>query len=418
MIRASALYLVIVIALVIGILCSSLIVVAYFYRAEYQRKFRYDLLQNNLDSGINILLAAPDSLYTRQTTFSLFNKDADSITIQKSVWGIYNICAVESFIQKDTLFETFLTANSVDSAKWAIIYLADEDRPVSVSGKTTIKGNVFIPKAGIQSAYIDNKAYEGDKRIIIGEKHTSEKQLPGLDSVRIKLLDKNFALKGDSLTNKDSVSRSFLKNTKVFDFKGEEQTLEQIKLKGNIILHSDTTVTIDSTAALNHVLIFAKAIIVKEGFNGNCQLFATDSISVGKNCHFAYPSCLGIIRLNASKIVSQAKISLGENTAFNGLLFTYEKNPSDLKPMISLSKKDTIKGQIYSQDALALKDQVVIYGSVFTKRFVYRNSFTLYENYLINTTFNAKDLSPYYLASPVTPVASKKKKILQWLETN
>jgi hypothetical protein len=86
--------------------------------------------------------------------------------------------------------------------------------------------------------------------------------------------------------------------------------------------------------------------------------------------------------------------------------------------MISLNKKDTIRGQVYSQDAMALKDQVVIEGSVFTNRFVYQNSFTLYENYLINTTFNSKDLSPYYLASPLTPVASKKKKILQWLEEN
>ena len=418
MIRASALYLVIVIALVIGVICSSLIVVAYFYRAEYQRKFRYDQLQNNLNSGINILLASPDSSYVRQTTFSLFNKGADSVTIQKSAWGIYDICTVKAFILSDTLFKTFLTANPVDSAKWAVIYLADEDRPVSVSGNTSIRGNVFIPKAGIQSAYIDNKAYAGDKRIVIGEKHTSQKQLPALDTVCIRLLEKNFALKGDSLTFNDSLSWPFYKSTKIFDFKSTEQTLEHIKLKGNIILRSDTTVIIDSTAALSNVLVFAKTIIVKGGFKGNCQLFATDSISVGKNCHFAYPSCAGIIRLKAPKIILQTKISLGENTNFNGLLFTYEKSPNGPKPMISLSKKDTVKGQIYSQDALALKDQVVIDGSVFTKRFVYRNSFTLYDNYLINTTFNTKDLSRYYLASPVTPVASKNKKILQWLEAN
>jgi len=418
MIRASALYLVIVIALVIGVLCSSLIVVAYFYRSEYHRKFRYDQLQNNLNSGINILLASPDSTYARQVTFSLFGKGADSITIQKSAWGIYNVCKVQSFIQTDTLFKTFLTANLVDSTKWAVMYLADEDRPVSVSGKTAIKGNVFIPKAGIQSAYIDNKAYEGDKRIVIGKKHTSEKKLPALDSSLLNLLDKNFALKGANMANKDFVCWSFLKNTKCFDFKNEERTLEHIKLEGNIIVHSDTTLIIDNTATLNNVLVFAKTIIVKEGFNGKCQLFATDSISVGKNCHFSYPSCLGIIRSKAPRIVSQARISLGENSAFNGLLFTYEKTPNDLKPMISLNKKDTIRGQIYSQDVLALKDQVVIDGSVFTKRFIYRNSFTLYENYLINITFNTNELSPYYLASPITPVASKKKRILQWLEAN
>jgi hypothetical protein len=418
MIRASALYLVIVIALVIGVLCSSLIVVAYFYRSEYQRKFRYDRLENNLNSGINILLASPDSAYARQTTFSLFNRSDDSVSIQKSVWGAYNIFTVKSFIQNDTLFRTFLTANAVDSAKWSAIYIADDDRPISVSGKTSITGNVFIPKAGIQTAYIDGKAYTGDKRIVIGEKRTSEKKLPVLDTDRLKLLDKDFSTKGTTLGNKDSLTWSFLKEIKIIDFKNEEQTLKHLDLKGNILLHSDTTLIIDSTVLLNNVLVFARSIIVKDGFHGSCQLFATDSISIGKDCHFSYPSCLGIIRSNAPKIISQAKISIGENTTFSGLIFTSEKKPGSLKPMISINKKDTIRGQIYSQDALALKDKAVIYGSVFTNRFVYQNSFTLYENYLINTTFNSKNISPYYLASPVTPVASKKKKILKWLEGN
>lgn len=409
---------VIVIALVIGILCSSLIVVAYFYKSGYQKKFRYDQLQNNLNSGINILLASPDSAYNPQTTFSLFNRDADSVSIQKSIWGIYDLCTVKAFIQKDTLFKTFLIANAVDSARWATIYLADEDRPVSVSGKTAITGNVFIPKAGIQSAYIDNKAYSGDKRIVIGIKHTSENKLPALDTLRLKLLDKNFSADGGPLTDKDTINQSFLKSARVFDFKNMVQTLDHIRLNGNILLHSDTTLIIDGTASLSNVLVFARSIIVKDGFRGNPQLFATDSISIGKNCHFTYPSCLGVIRLRTPKIISQTKITLGENTTFSGLIFTYESNPGAMKPMIRLNKNDTIRGQIYSQDALAFKDQVVVDGSVFTKRFLYQNSFTLYENYLINATFNSKALSPYYLASPITPVASKTKEILQWLEGN
>jgi len=99
MIRASALYMVIVIALVIAVLCSSLIVVAYFYRSEYQRKFRYDQLENNLKSGINVLLASSDTAYSKQTTLSLFNGNADSVTLQKMDWGIYNIGMVKAFTQ-------------------------------------------------------------------------------------------------------------------------------------------------------------------------------------------------------------------------------------------------------------------------------------------------------------------------------
>src|SRR5437588_11830421 len=83
MIKSSSLYIVIVIALVIAVLCSSLIATAYYYRAEYQKKFRYDQLQNNLGSGINILLTTSDSTYRREKIFSLFNKGDDSVSLQK-----------------------------------------------------------------------------------------------------------------------------------------------------------------------------------------------------------------------------------------------------------------------------------------------------------------------------------------------
>src|SRR5580700_5913195 len=104
MVKASALYIVIIISLVIAVLCSSLIVTAYYYRAEYQKKFRYDQLQNNLGSGINILLTTQDTSYAKGKTFSLFNQDNDSVSLQKTPWGIYDIGVARAFIQKDTLY--------------------------------------------------------------------------------------------------------------------------------------------------------------------------------------------------------------------------------------------------------------------------------------------------------------------------
>lgn len=418
MVRASALYLVIVIALVIALICSSLVAVAYFYRAEYQKKFRYDQLNNNVQSGINLLLASPDSAYLQPTPIGLFGSNADSIVVQSKTWGIFEVGTVKAFRQKDTIYKVFSIAQPIDSGKWAALYIADNDRPLSVSGKTRIEGNAFLPKAGIQTAYVDNKAYEGDKRLVVGKKLTSEKKLPVLDDTRLSRLERNFHVKGHKSPLPDSASRSFLKPTQVLDFENEPYTLSKLSLEGNILLHSDTTLTIDSSVKLNNVLVFAKTIVVQGGFKGTCQLFASDSISVAKNCRFSYPSCLGIIRSATAKFATQAKIAIGETCTINGNIFTWEKSPGQLKPLITLAKKDTVKGQIYSQDALAFKDACVIYGSIFSTRFLYQNSFTLYENYLINLQLNSNELSPYYLSSGLLPQASKKKKILQWLEGN
>jgi len=249
----------------------------------------------------------------------------------------------------------------------------------------------------------------------------SGRVLPHLDAKRLKQLEQfqNQDIAADSMLFKsDSVNQSFLKPTRFVGFKKDVHTFSGIKLSGNIVLFSDTTIIIDSTAILNNIMIFAKAISVKSGFHGNCQLFATDSIRVDSNCRFNYPSCLGILRFQDARVSTQARIYMGAKTNFSGLIFTYEQKESPLKPHIIISKNAKITGQIYSQGVLELGNKSEVAGSVFTSRFLYRTQFTLYENYLINTTINSKALSPYYLTSELIPVAKKKKKILQWIEAN
>jgi hypothetical protein len=422
MLKASALYIVIIIALVIGLLCSSLIVAAYFYKLEYQKKFRYDQLRNNVSSGVNILLAGEDTSYTTGKTFSLFNSDADSVSLKRVFWGMYDIGISRAFIQKDTLYKTFSIANNIDSTKWAALYLIDEDRPLSLSGKTSIIGDVFIPKAGVTTAYVDNKAYQGDKRLVIGLKKSSEKTLPLLSANRLnqfKQFLKQRVNEDSTLAKKDSITQSFLSPTRYFNFKKTAQNISNIKMAGNIVLFSDTVITIDSTATLSNIMVFAKTITVKSGFRGNCQLFATDSIRIDSACHFDYPSCLGVLRFEKpGPTISREQIIIGKKCSFNGIIFTYEQNQTEQKPIIDLGKNVKITGQVYSQGMLKTKDSVEVDGSVFTSQFLYQNSFTLFQNYLINITISSKALSRYYLTGDLMPVADKRKKVLQWLEAN
>jgi cytoskeletal protein CcmA (bactofilin family) len=420
MLKASALYMVIIIALVIGILCSALILAAYFYKSRYQAKARYDQLENNLGSGINIVLASDDTAFAAGKTFSLFGGDADSVSIKKTNWGLFDVGIVKAFTQHDTLYKTFSIANLIDSSKWAAIYLIDEDRPFSLSGKTTIRGDAYIPKAGVQQAYVDNKAYQGDKRLIIGHQYHSQKTLTSLDQTRLALLETQSRQTDGlpALPAADSIERSFLKSTLVYHFRKAAQLIQKCRISGNIILLSDTSITIDSTASLDHILVFARSITVKSGFKGSCQLFATDSIHIGARCYFGYPSVAGVMRFKPLIPNTAEKLVINRDVVFSGTLFTYQKQETTLKPYISVGKHTQIGGQVYSQGSVELKDSTRITGSLFTGKFVYRTSYTLYENYLINTTIDSKALSPYYLGSNLLPAAKKRKKVLQWLEAN
>lgn len=416
MLKASALYMVMIIALVIAVLCSAMIVSTYFFHQQYQHKFRHDVLENNLESGIHILLSADSTDYYKERSFSLYNNGTDSVSLKRQVWGLYDIGMVKAFNQQDTIYKTFMIANTLDSMKWGAMYLIDEGRPISLSGRTLVRGNVFLPKAGIKEAFVDNNPYLGDKRLVIGDKRTSTEDLPELQKQRLANLESNLNKVGTEMfSNLNMGKHSFLSKTTIFHLEKGKNMLSHLNLSGNLILYADTLLIIDSTAVLDNILIFAKSILVKEGFTGRCQLFASDYIEIEENCRFDYPSSLGVLRFDTTAH-SPLRISLGQWTAFNGVLFTFETKVSEAQTLIDLGENVKIIGQIYAQGMVRYKDDTKIYGSIYTKRFIYQNSSTLFENYLINLTIDASNLSPYYLSSPLFAFSSTEKKILQWME--
>src|SRR3569833_2089836 len=265
-VKASALYLVIVIALAMAVICSALIAAAYYYRAAYEKTERYADLQANLNSAVNMLVAGRDTSYDEKT-ISLFGGEQDSVSMQRMSWGLYDVGVARAFIHRDTLCRVFSLGHLVDSAAWCALYLADNGRPLGLSGKTAIRGDAFIPPAGVTQAYVDNQGYTGDKDLVKGKKHDSNKELPGLDPGCLRRLKallietpsaKSAHLDGYSLT------RSFTQPTLVLYFKHEPVSITS-RLSGNIILYSDTTITIDSLAHLQHVVVIARSIIVNHG---------------------------------------------------------------------------------------------------------------------------------------------------------
>lgn len=416
MLKASALYIVIVIALVIAVICSSLITAAYFYKLQYQKAFRYGILQNNLASAVNILLVS-EADYNEPKMISLFQQDNDTVQLMRKPWGLFQVGAVRAFIQQDTLTKVFTLGDGIDSAKWAALYVIDEDRSLSVSGKTAIKGDVYIPKAGIQEAYVNNQAYQGDKRIVSGKKNSSERNLPKLDEAVLQILKQGFKTDTSVSTSNlpaGTITRSFLQPVMNVVF-GKEPQIITSQLDGHIILQSDTAITLDGNCRLNNVMVFAKSIRVKSGFSGTCQLFAMDSITVDAGCRFNYPSALGVLKFD-EKARGQEKLQLGDHVQFNGTIFTYERASNEFKPVIELGKDTQVTGRIYAQGILNYQDGVVINGSVYASRFLYQTAYTRYENYLINIRIDAPALSPYYLTSRLLPASKKTFQILQWLQ--
>lgn len=411
MVKAAALYLVIIIALLIGMISVSLLTIAYYYRAEHQKKARTDRLQASITSGRALLLSGDAVGYDADVLKDLYGDGKDSVVLQKTRWGVYTLNTVKAFELADTLKSAFLSGISFTDA--AAIYLADEDRPLSVSGNTQITGDGELPKAGLKQSYVDGKAYAG-KELIKGAIRNSTRDLPPLNEELLKTLLGNFKRK-DTLAFAlgDSIRNSFFKPLLVLKMGIKDTVLSGFTVAGKVMLISDTVVYIKAEARLEDVQIYAPAIVVSEGFKGSCQLFARDSVVVGKGCTFLYPSFIGVFKPEGGRI--QSKISIGAGTHFSGLLLSYEAKRSDLQTMIALGKDCLVKGEVYATGYIKLEKEVQVYGKLYAKRFIMQTPATLYENYLIDLLLNRKLLSKYYLSSPLFKRKIADQNVLKWL---
>lgn len=402
---------VVIVSLLIAVISGSVLTIAYFYKAEMQKKMRLEKLTANLESGITILLSPNHKASDQKQLVDLFKEQKDSVLLAQIQWGVFELNTVKAFELKDSIKKSFFSGTSFEDP--AAIYLADEDRPLSVSGKTKITGDGELPKAGLKQAYVDGRAYEG-KELIKGKIKSSSRSLPNLNDEMVQAIVKHFNQKDEtSLPMLDSVQNSFFNETRSYKIKTGQQNLGQMKLIGKIILFSDTIITINASTYLEDIQVYAPAILIEDGFTGSCQLFARDSIVIGKNCDFRYPSFAGVFKSDTSKI--QTKLKIGEGSSFSGILLCYEKKRSELQTLISLGKDCKIQGQVYANGYLKLDKQVAIKGKVYATRFIMQTPATLYENYLIDVELNRTALSKYYLSSGLFNAAKSENHILKWL---
>ncbi|MDQ0638324.1 cytoskeletal protein CcmA (bactofilin family) [Pedobacter sp. W3I1] len=410
MLKAGALYFSIFVAFLIAVICASLIMLATHYRGSYLKEMRMARLSRNMESGIAYVLAENENTSGSIEGLDLFGDQTDSVLIAKKKWGIFTLATVKSFVLSDTLKRSFMIGLETTNDALAV-YLSDEDRPLSVSGDTRITGDVEVPKAGMRKSYVESRPYSGDQ-LVYGKIQDSKRMLGGLEKKWITEIEEKLDFDPSALStlNASDEQVSFFATAKEFDV--SRLTKINNNLSGQITLYSDTTVRISADAKLDNTIIYAKSIVIADGFKGNCQLFARDSIIVGNDVALSYPSVLALI--SKEKTVDQAKITLGSNVVFEGTILSYEPKRSALQTLVSLGEKTVVKGEIYATGLIKLEKKIKVEGKVSCNRFIMQTPTTLYENFLVDVTLNRKARNRVYLTSAIFTGVTGNKKILRW----
>ncbi|MGK6353469.1 hypothetical protein [Parapedobacter sp. DT-150] len=423
--KAGALLLALLLAVIIGVMTGGLLLLLQYHRQYAAHALRQERLQRNLGSATNLLLTAGTATVGDTAMADLFDEELDSVRLIRRPWGVFDLGVAHAFEHGDTVGRTFLIGCAPTEAERYALYLADEYRPLSISGNTRIQGDAFLPEAGIRKAYIENQAYAGEEVIYEGIMHHSGTALPTLSADIINRLLPFFQPDDTAEWAADAVDwyAGGTGDSLLYSFSGEPLVLHALDsigisgpfLGGQVIVVADGPVTVTADAGLHDILLFAPCIRFADGFRGRLQAFARDSLIVGQQCVFDYPSVLGLVNIPRDSLIQefQPLMRIDSASVVNGLVFSHFPGSEQLLASVKLAKETIVNGQVYADGLLEL--QGTVNGITLCRRFSLQTPSSLYENFVLGGVMNLTGLSPHYAGSPLLN-GGKVGRALVWLE--
>jgi hypothetical protein len=414
MLKASALFYAIVISLLLGMASGSLILSAYFTRLETDTCLKQEKLQVNALSGIAYLLSSQEEIHPgASAAVDLYGSGEDSVILEKKAWGIYEIVLAHAAWRNLEARSAALAGSVLKGSDRFALWLCDQDRPLSLAGNTVITGDAYLPKAGVQRAYIEGQNYAGSK-MVYGNVLQSGRSMLLLDKPLVNRLENILSGQftgADSISAlmEDSVTNSFFNAPLIIRSAGRV-VLSGKTYSGHIIIYSGTEIVVTKDASLDGVLIAAPVIRIENEFRGTLQAFAGDTLIAGENCELLYPSALGIIR--TARSASHMLLSVSSGSKVRGAVLSWQEQFDVRKSMlINIATGAIITGQVYSAGVTDLKGKVK--GSVITNKFLLKTPSSVYENHLLNAAIDISAL-PVEYGGPVT--GNSNKIIMKWVE--
>lgn len=160
---------------------------------------------------------------------------------------------------------------------------------------------------------------------------------------------------------------------------------------------------------MEDVIIIAPHIEVLSGFEGSVQIYATDTINVGKDCTFDYPSCIGMI----GNELTSPYLNIGVNSTIEGVVFVFSDNNELAQPRLIINEQATITGSTYCNGSVEHKGKVI--GSLHCDELELKTPRAFYVNHLLNATVDPMSLPDYFVSRNILN-PDQNMEVIKWLE--
>ena len=403
---ARAMLYAILISLLIAIIAGALIIMSFNQRMLQERAFLQERLIRNAASGMQLLLSLEE---VPDKAIDLFEKQRDSLTLERSAWGLFELGRSSAFHGRDTFTKVALLGLLPQAAQQAALYLADGNSPLAVCGKTTIIGDAYLPRSGVKRGHIPNAHYQGEK-MVYGDIKVSKINLPAFNEKKItELKNMPAELIANASLDQDSIIGNFANPPTII--RGQVLRIDRKVLKGHVILIAEQAIYFGANAVVEDILAFAPQIIFEEGFEGQLQAVAGDSLYVASNCRFHYPTSLGVLRSKVNE--AAAFLQIDSLTELKGIVWVKELVTGRQKARAVIATSSFIEGDVYVDGYLDF--QALVYGTVACRKFSLRTAASVYENHLLNATIDVTKRHKAFLLPSFWEEMGKRRAVLKWL---
>jgi len=382
-VQAGSLLYAVYICLLISILSGALLFVFSLRNTFSQRLALNGQLVNQCETCLNFYLGQPEKVkaLTTPEVISVFN-DGLKCEVSKKEWGALTVLTINAFFKKDTVQKRVFIGEYYTNERPAL-YLSDLGEVLKISGKTNIEGDVVIPSGRFE------------KITVLGNSKLNKPQLTGSIGAANRNLPKRIPIENSTYETNTieeaslapRLFQSFDKETLIINL-DQQNRLDKVSLKGNIVVKSTDTIFIGKESALEDVIIQAPKIVIEEGFAGSAQFIGEKEVEVHKNVTLHYPSSISI---STSSTFLDKKIVIGEQSEIYGSIYldadTFDEKEAN---RVHIDEETLIVGDVYVNGKMELKGNVI--GTVYAHKILLETKSGVYNNVLLNTTLSTRKL--------------------------
>lgn len=386
--KASSLAYAIIFLLFIGLFASGILLLSGSHKIiEVNARIKENVLtntHNNLNWFLQTELSGEKINITGDTSFLSTNH-----------WGAWNVVHSKTYHGRFN-FERFALIGEKFNKEKPALYLADTDQKLSLAGATRIEGKVYLPKRGVERAYIGGKNYTGEK-LIYGNQSIAEKKLPTIKH-SAQVFDLVEFLKKEDVIEISQINSSIKQkfSDPILFLQSITPVFLEDSIQGRVVIQSFDSIFVSSKSNLQNVILIAPIIRIEKGFKGSVQIEASQRVTIEEDVALKYPSTIRLIEKQKNSTREKHGVYFGENSELLGGILILSNKPN-FRNLIQLSLSETslVAGLVYNQGESDVKGSII--GSLYTYKINLKTRSSSYSNHLLDALISSKKLPDYFI---------------------